>query len=139
MPPRLPTVPEWDVLSHEFPGLTQANVWITDEATWDYNCIAFSLGITDQWINPPQPLWAFQTLYGAHNHPTLPAEDAQAQIDGWARPEIGPIADMTHGSLVNSAAVPGVSESKLGSSFRITHGREELKGGVYGRTVTSFD
>lgn len=137
---RNPTANEWNQLSSLFPGLTQANVSITDEPTAVYNCIAFSLGITTAWINPPQPLSAFQAMYNGapYNHPTVPAGGAAAQIDGWAMPAIGPsIANMTHGSRV-SAARPGLWESKLGSWFRITRGRAELTGNQYGRTVTSF-
>ena len=136
---RNPTTNEWNQLSSTFPGLTQANVSITAEPTAVYNCIAFSLGISNAWINPPQPLSSFQAMYNGapYNHPTVNTGGA-AQIDGWAMPAIGPsIANMTHGSRV-SAARPGLWESKLGRSFRITHGRAELTGNVYGRTVTSF-
>jgi hypothetical protein len=140
MPPRIPTAMEWNQLSATFPGLTQASVFITDEPTPVYNCIAFSLGITTAWINPPQPLATFQGFYNGapYNHPTLASGSANAGIDGWALPAIGPnINTMTHGSKVSSAK-PGLWESKLGQWFRITHGRAEVTGNQYGRTVTSF-
>lgn len=139
MPPRQPTPAEWAQLSTWFPGLTQANVWITDNPTPVYNCIAFSLGITNQWINPPQPLNAFQQLYNNHGHATLAAGAPNAHIDGWATPPNGPaITQMTHGSRTTTTNKPGLWESKLGSSYRITHGRHELTGNLYGRVVTSF-
>lgn len=136
MAPRLPTTSEWNSLSSSFPGLTQANVWITDAPTPVYNCIAFSLGRTDIWINPPQPLATFQALYNGvpYNHPTAPVVAPGAAIDGWSLP-----SEMTHGSRVNTANKPGLWESKLGSSYRITHGRPELSGNVYGQIVTSFN
>lgn len=139
MPPRLPTSVEWNQLRSTFPGLTQPNVWITDNPTQTYNCIAFSLLITNRWINPPQPLSQFQVLYNSYSHPTLAAGTAQARIDGWATPPGGPgIAAMTHGSRVTTSGMAGLWESKLGSSYRITHGRPELTGALYGRVVTSF-
>jgi len=140
MPTRVPSDNEWGQLSAVFPGLNRANVFITDEPTPVYNCIAFSLGLTNVWINPPQPLSAFQALYNnpPYNHPTLPAASGSASIDGWATPAVGPtITQMTHGSRT-SAAKPGLWESKLGQWFRITHGRAELTGTSYGRIVTSF-
>lgn len=139
MPPRRPTATEWAQLSSWFPGLTQGNVWITDDPTDRYNCIAFSLLFTDRWINPPQPLNAFQQLYNSYAHPTLPAGAANARIDGWATPPNGPtITQMTHGSRTTTTNMPGLWESKLGESYRITHGRGELTGNLYGRVVTSF-
>lgn len=139
MPPRLPTPVEWNQLNLAFPNLTQANVWITDNPTGVYNCIAFSLLITNRWINPPQPLGPFQTLYNNNGHATLAAGAPAAAIDGWATPPAGPgIAAMTHGSRVTTSGMAGLWESKLGQWFRITHGRAELTGVSYGRVVTSF-
>lgn len=140
MAPRRPTSAEWQKLVGVFPKLTKDNVWITGEPTSVYNCIAFSLGITNKWINPPQPLSAFQELYQdpPYNHPVVVTGGATAGIDGWATPAIGPeIKSMTHGSK-KSTVKTGLWESKLGKSFRITHGRNELVSSVYGRVVTSF-
>jgi hypothetical protein len=137
--PRPPTPAEWAQLSGWFPGLVRGNVWITDNPTPVYNCIAYSLGYTDRWINPPQPLGPFQALYNGQGHATLAAGAGNANIDGWALPPGGPgITQMTHGSR-RSTSMPGsLWESKLGSSYRITHGRPELTGNAYGRVVTSF-
>jgi hypothetical protein len=141
MPPRVPTPAEWATLSGLFPGLVQANVWVTDDATPVYNCIAFSLGIVNMWINPPQPLATFQALYNGapYNHPTVVTGAPGAQIDGWGTPAVGPTNVMTHGSRVTTSTKVGLWESKLGQYLRITHGRPELTGAQYGRTVTSFN
>lgn len=138
MPP--PTAAQWAQLSGLFPGLVLGNVNITDNPTHLYNCIAYSLGIVNAWINPPQPLAAFQGLYNGapYLHPTVAANAAAATIDGWALPAVGPlIANMTHGSRL-SPTNPPLWESKLGPFYRITHGRGELTGATYGRIVTSF-
>jgi hypothetical protein len=138
MPP--PTDEQWAQLAQEFPSLVRANVTITGDPTGTYNCIAFSLGVLDRWINPPDPLAAFQALYNGapYNHPTVATGAAGAQIDGWALPAIGPgITETTHGSR-RYAADPALWESKLGPWYRITHGRDELRGVDYGRIVTSF-
>lgn len=132
--PRRPTEPELAQLQGYFPQLSPANVWITAEPTGVYNCISYSLGITNRWINPPQPLANFQALYNnpPYNHPTVPAGDPSAAIDGWATDQ------MTHGSRTSTSLSAPLWESKLGSWFRITHGRSELTGNTYGHVVTSF-
>src|SRR6185295_6560502 len=93
--PRRPTAPEWADLSGAFPALVQADVWITDEPDplRPYNCIAWSLGYTDRWINPPQPRAAFIQLYRDHGYRVIPALAPDAEIDGW---ELD--GAMTHGS-----------------------------------------
>ncbi|MDQ1700363.1 MAG: hypothetical protein QOG34_2226 [Frankiaceae bacterium] len=141
MPPRRPTQIEWAQLTNWFPNLVANNVWITDNQTPVYNCIAYSLGVLNAWINPPQPLGPFQALYNGppYNHPTVVANAPNATIDGWATPQVGPvITTMTHGSRTSTSQPPPLWESKLGSSWRITHGRGELTGATYGRVVTSF-
>ncbi len=141
MPPRRPTDLEWQDLVGDLPNLTRADAWITDEPTHLYNCIAYSVGITDRWSNPPQPLNAFQALYNRHpyNHPTVGTDSPDATIDGWATPKNGPIIrEMTHGSRRSTSEEAPLWESKLGSDFRITHGRGELLSDLYGRVVTSF-
>jgi hypothetical protein len=100
-----------------------------------YNCIAWSLGYADRWINPPQPLAAFQQLYIYHGHPVMWATDPQASIDGYSHFG-GP---MTHASRVSHANAP-FWESKIGQAWRITHGRiGHLAGQDYGFIETSFE
>jgi hypothetical protein len=140
--PRRPTGAELVEMQTIFPQLSAVNVWITDAPTGVYNCIAFSLGLNNQWINPPQPLASFQALYNGppYSHPTVAAGAAGASIDGWALPMAGPaITQMTHGSRTSTAEPPPLWESKLGGWYRITHGRTELLSSSYGRVVTSFN
>lgn len=144
MPPVRPTEQQLTELKNLFPQLAAGDVWITDQPTGIYNCIAYSLGVTTAWINPPQPLGPFEALYNGapYNHPTAPAGAQNATIDGWATPPNPPnpkeIASMTHASRTSTSVGGGLWESKLGQFYRITHGRPQLTGANYGRVVTSF-
>lgn len=127
--PRAPTEEEWIDLVADFPHLVQEDVVVTGEATFQYNCIAWSLGITNRWINPPQPLSAFEALYALYGY--VPTHGSPAIIDGWRS-----YGEMTHGSRVS--AMVGLWESKLGASLRITHARDGVRGDLYGEIVVSF-
>lgn len=48
------TPQEADMLKKAFPNLKTDNVTVTGEATYTYNCIAYSMGITSKWINPEE-------------------------------------------------------------------------------------
>jgi len=136
-----PTPSQWNALLASFPNLTFGTVFITDNPTPVYNCIAYSLGYTDRWINPPQPLAPFQQLYMNNGHAVLPTGANNATIDGWGTPQNGPaITSLTHGSRTSTSS-PGSTlwESKLGAEWRITHARNGLVSNVYGRQVTSFN
>ncbi|MBC6471424.1 MAG: hypothetical protein GDA48_00070 [Hormoscilla sp. GM102CHS1] len=50
-------------MSREFPHLTRNSVMVTDGATLTYNCIAWALGYTDRWINPPNPIANFNNCF----------------------------------------------------------------------------
>jgi hypothetical protein len=133
MPPRRPNPAEWAQLSGSFPNLIWNDVWITAEPTAQYNCIGYSMGIY-QWINPLSPLAAFQQQYAARGFVVAPPNTAL--IDGWGT---NGGAQMTHGSR-QSTSMPqtGLWESKLGQSFRITHGRIQLVSPLYGTVLTHF-
>lgn len=135
--PRKPTSSEWSGLKYTFPGLQQGNVWVTSPTTSVYNCIAWSLGFDDRWINPDSPLAAFEIQYNAYGKTTTSRLDPNAGIDGWG---IDP-SDTTHGSKTYTGASVGTGglwESKLGPNVRITHGRTELSGTTYGTVLASF-
>ena len=40
------------ILKRNFPNLDVNNISVTGEATGTYNCIAYSMGITNKWIDP---------------------------------------------------------------------------------------
>lgn len=136
---RVPTQAEKDNLKKDFPNLDVNNISVTGEATGTYNCIAYSMGITNKWIDPESFYNDFieqyknaKTLYGSScNYEQTSTEGSNATVDGWGTSSI----DMTHGSVVYSS---GTWESKLGRYLRITHKRSELSGTLYGRILVSF-
>jgi hypothetical protein len=129
--PRSPTDPEKSRLKKSFP-LLRDDFQITDEATGRYNCIAWSLGFTNRWINPGQPISNFIEQYRRSGCKRYEKLSPLASIDCWAKGD-----ESTHGSKKYS--LPGdLWESKCGSYFRITHGREELKSPSYGEIFVSF-
>ena len=136
---RVPTQAEKDNLKKDFPNLDVNNISVTGEATGTYNCIAYSMGITNKWIDPESFYNDFieqyknaKTLYGSScYYEQTSTEGSNATVDGWGTSSI----DMTHGSVVYSS---GTWESKLGRYLRITHKRSELSGTLYGRILVSF-
>jgi len=139
--PRPPTPSEWAALHNDYPNLVQADVWVTGEPTSTYNCIAFSLGYTDRWIDPNSPLAAFQVQYQGYGFAV--ANYSGAKVDGWGAPASGPTkgSSMKHGSRLSpdpQFSAKGLWESKLGGTERITHGRDQLTGTLYGNILTSF-
>lgn len=112
-----------------FPALDVDKAVVTDEATPEYNCIAWSGGITDQWVWPP-------SMY-----PGLPEDKAFDKFyasRGFQRAEKGELArwsneqGITHGSISGPGHGPRW-ESKCGGEARIQHGFDELQGDIYGK------
>jgi hypothetical protein len=130
--PRSPTLKDKNKLLRYFPKLKDG-FKITDEETWRYNCIAWSLGFTDRWILPAHPLLAFIEQYKNSGCEEYPLLSSSANIDCWA--ESWNHNETTHGSKKYDSSM---WESKCGASFRITHGRTELESAKYGEIVASF-
>jgi predicted RNA-binding Zn-ribbon protein involved in translation (DUF1610 family) len=132
---RTPTQNEMESLRNSFPHLTKC--WITGEQTYVYNCIAWSMGFKDRWINPGETLDKFKKQYQLLGYADIPAQSDVAMVDGWTDNSIP-----QHGSKVYTGkipdALPGLWESKLGASYRIAHYRDELSGSVYGKITISF-
>jgi hypothetical protein len=112
-----------------FPNLNVAQAVVTDNASSAYNCIAWTVGITNRWIWPGGALAHFDTFYRGY---------------GFARSSNGPIAAwghstsaMTHGSVSGPGHGPRW-ESKCGQDLRIQHGLNELVGGLYGRVLAFY-
>ncbi len=129
-----------------FPHLGSA-FEVLGPATWDYNCIAHSLGWNNQWMNP-------QT--GPANEP-LAIMDLKYQVQGFARSATldldwepgkqkvvlyalkhvdGSIREITHAALQESS---GTWSSKLGQGPLIRHETPQaLCGPVYGEPVAVY-
>lgn len=112
-----------------FPMLNVDAAVVSGEATEVYNCIAWTVGVTDKWLWPGASIASFDTFYRQW---------------GFARTNNGPIAAwgsstsaMTHGCISGSGH--GARwESKCGQSLRIQHGLTELEGSSYGRVVAFY-
>lgn len=135
--PRKPSNAEFSSLFSAFPKLVRANVTLTDGQTLDkrYNCIAWSLGFNDRWISPKSPPADFIKQYEGYGCIECAKDGDGAIIDAWAAGNEG-----KHGSKKYNGTL---WESKLGQSFRITHGREELADEpshkpLYGNIFQSF-
>jgi hypothetical protein len=112
-----------------FPNLNVNQAVVTDNATSAYNCIAWTMGITNRWLWPGSSLTHFDTFYRGF---------------GFIRSGSGPIAawghstsSMTHGCVSGPGHGPRW-ESKCGRDLRIQHGLNELTGGLYGRVLAFY-
>jgi hypothetical protein len=105
-------------------------VEVTGEADPVYNCLAWTLGLTNTWVWP----WPQGKV-------TKAQFDALYKARGFDPAATGPVAvfgmnttDMTHGCISGSGH--GTRwESKLGQYIRITHGLGEMEGETYGKTL----
>ena len=118
-----------------FPNL---ETWsVTGPSTGDYNCIAWSVGITDQWIWPGNTVQDFDAFYEYHGW--IPARNCRR---GYKKRKVALYAnnsdpnDCTHGSRETHDC--GWHESKCGRSNRIMHIRTEMEGGYYGDIIRCY-
>ncbi len=125
------------------PRLTADNYRISSPATWEHNCVAWALGVTDVWWWP---------LPGRYWPPGVPREETiEAFVAAFATLGYGPVAghdpdpDIERIALYAQAGVPlhvarelpgGWWTSKLGPSVDIEHATAEaVGGGDYGEVV----
>ena len=92
-----------------------------------YNCISWTLGATDSWVNPTQTVGGMDKLYGSYGYSVV-SED-KAQIALFVKSGVP-----QHGAVNVSG---GWYESKLGQWYRIVHRLNDLEGETYG-TVEKF-
>jgi hypothetical protein len=112
-----------------FPSLNVDASVVTGESTNVYNCISWTVGVTNRWLWPGPTIQQFDTFY--------------RQL-GFVRVGNGPIAawgqsasNMTHGSVSGPGHGPRW-ESKCGHDLRIQHGLGELAGSTYGRVMAFY-
>jgi hypothetical protein len=112
-----------------FPSLNVDTTVVTGEVSRVYNCISWTVDVTDRWLWPGSDISNFDTFY---------------QGFGFVRANDGPIAAwghattrMTHGSVSGPSHGPRW-ESKCGPDLRIQHGLDELAGSTYGRVITFY-
>jgi hypothetical protein len=112
-----------------FPNLNVTTAIVTDSANPAYNCIAWTVGITNRWIWPGSSLVHFDTFYRGYGF----AQSSNGPIAVWGHSSSG----MTHGSISGPGHGPRW-ESKCGGDLRIQHGLNELAGGLYGRVLAFY-
>jgi hypothetical protein len=116
-----------------FPRMNVGQAAVTGEATNLYNCIAWSVGVTDQWIN-------LRAVFASY--------DAFYRYLGFL-PGNGPVTVATwgingpNGLAMQHACIAGPEhgprwESKFGSALRAQHYIGELEPGIYGNVVQYY-
>ena len=112
-----------------FPGLDVNRAVVTDGMSIMYNCISWTVGITNRWLWPGSSLANFDTFYHGFGF----VQTGDGPIAAWGHST----TNMTHGSVSG----PGHGsrwESKCGHDLRIQHGLGELLGSSYGRVIAFY-
>ena len=112
-----------------FPNLNVDAAVVTGEVTSTYNCISWTVGVTDRWLWPGSSISNFDTFYRGWGL----VRASNGPIAAWGRST----SDMTHGCVSGPGHRPRW-ESKCGQSLRIQHGLSELEGANYGRVVSFY-
>jgi hypothetical protein len=135
--------PFHEVIREALPNLTAENYRITSPASWEYNCVAWAVGVTDMWWWPvPGRFWpaqvpreetleAFLAALGTRGFSSCPTSEVEP-----GREKIALYAKGDTPTHVARQLSNGWWTSKLGPSFDIEHvDLEALGGGVYGDPV----
>ena len=125
---RAPSVYEIKQTVSWFPNLYENKWWrVTGEACGTYNCIAWSVGVTNKWLWPGDNQTIFDKFYLSYGYvPLGVGEDpSRAEVAYWETRG----GASTHGCR---RVAGDVWESKLGSSLRILHALKDLEGSTYG-------
>ena len=112
-----------------FPNLNVNAAIVTDNATRAYNCIAWTVGITNRWLWPGSSIADFDTFYHRFGF----ARSGNGPIAAWGYS----VSNMTHGCVSGPGHGPRW-ESKCGGDLRIQHGLNELLGSTYGRVLAFY-
>jgi hypothetical protein len=128
---------------HALPRLTADNYRETSPATWEYNCVAWAVGVVDAWWWPlPGHFWP----EGVPREETIPAFLAAFALHGFLpHPTTDLEPDLEKVALYATSLTPthaarqlpnGWWTSKLGPAIDIEHQTlEDVAGGAYGEVV----
>jgi hypothetical protein len=112
-----------------FPSLDVNHAVVTGEASTVYNCISWTVGVTNRWLWPGNSVANFDAFYRGFGF--LRAGDGA--IAAWGLST----SNMTHGSVTGHGH--GARwESKCGGDLRIQHGLGELVSSSYGHVVAFY-
>jgi hypothetical protein len=129
----------------KYPNLQNGDWCVTGPATDVYNCIAWTIGVTNRWVwdevdaagdnNGTVSVSDFDAFYGARGLTPAVGSPANPQIALFAN-STGP----THAARVSSSSCGGTQmfESKRGKNIRILHVVTQLEGGIYGNIVKFY-
>jgi len=127
--PRQMTPAEKQRFQGYFPNLDVNRVAVTGEVSTVYNCISWTVGITNRWLWPGSSLANFDTFYSGLGF----ARGGNGTIAAWGLST----SNMTHASVTGPGHGPRW-ESKCGSDLRIQHGLGELVSSSYGHIVAFY-
>lgn len=129
----------------KYPNLQNGDWCVTGPATGDYNCIAWTIGVTNRWVwdevdaagdhDGTVSVSDFDAFYGARGLVPAVGSPANPQVALFAN-STGP----THAARISSSACGGTQmfESKRGQNIRILHVVTQLEGGIYGNIVKFY-
>jgi len=144
---RNPTSREQSVAIRNYPNLASGDWCVSGAATPTYNCIAWTVGDTTQWIwnqvdNPygdrdgTVSISDFDAFYTAFGH--APPTDMSLATGEIALFSKG--TDPKHAAIKTAHTCDGETmfESKRGRNIRIIHKLSQLEGGLYGNVVKFY-
>jgi hypothetical protein len=112
-----------------FPNLDVNRAVVTGEVSTVYNCISWTVGVTNRWLWPGNSLANFDTFYQGFGF----ARAGDGTVAAWGLST----SNMTHGSVTGPGHGPRW-ESKCGRDLRIQHGLGELVSSSYGHVVAFY-
>ncbi|MGB3006291.1 MAG: hypothetical protein WBC06_07270 [Chitinophagaceae bacterium] len=127
--PRKLTAAEKLIFSNDFPLLDVDLTIVTDEPTVAYNCISWTVGVTNFWHWPGSLLTNFDSFYGQFNL----IRKTKGHVAAWGHSD----SQMTHGCISGPTHGP-CWESKCGSLARIQDCLNELNGPAYGHVIAYY-
>lgn len=127
--PRKLTAAEKVIFHNDFPLLDVDFTIVTDEPSSAYNCISWTVGVTNYWHWPGSTLTDFDNFYNQFNL----IRKTKGHVAAWGHAD----NNMTHGCISGPSHGP-CWESKCGSLARIQHCLNELNGPVYGHVIAYY-
>jgi hypothetical protein len=127
--PRNLTASEKTVFHNDFPLLDVDFTIVTDEPSGVYNCISWTVGVTNYWHWPGSKLTDFDNFYNQFGL----QRKTKGFVAAWGANDNA----MTHGCVSGPTHGP-CWESKCGSLARIQHCLNELNGPVYQHVIAYY-
>ena len=127
--PRPMTTAEKQRFRSYFPNLDVDQAVVTADASTVYNCISWTVGLTDRWLWPGSSIADFDTFYRGYGL----VQAGDGPIAAWGHST----SSMTHGCVSGPGHGPRW-ESKCGGDLRFQHGLSELVGSTFGRVVAFY-